>query len=135
MRKSLRVSKSSLETNIYFSQEIIKFRHNLYFVKKSQCSIWMPHDIGTFVCSVLGHYQALSLSALAAFFAFCSAFLAVADFPAFSCCLVNFGALPAAAASAFFWLLDLGMMICERIFQRPSSREMDAQLSLNALEM
>merc|ERR1719398_637663 len=37
-----------------------------------------------------------------------SAFFWEADLPAFSCCLVFLGALPAASASFFFWLLDLG---------------------------
>ena len=31
--------------------------------------------------------------------------------PAFSCCLVFLGALPAASASFFFWLFDFGGMI------------------------
>ena len=39
-----------------------------------------------------------------------SAFFWEADLPAFSCCLVFLGGLPAASASFFFWLLDLGGM-------------------------
>merc|ERR1719154_871066 len=80
--------------------------------------------------SILGtksyHPDFFSLSA--ALLAWVSAFFCLADLPAFSCCLVSFGGLPAAAASAFFWLLDLGgifswlaSVVCQRRQPRPSS--------------
>ena len=43
----------------------------------------------------------------AALLAWVSSYFCLANLPAFSCCLVFFGALPAASASFFFWLLDL----------------------------
>ena len=51
------------------------------------------------------HFQELILNIS---FTCISAFFWEADLPAFSCCLVFLGALPAASASFFFWLFDLG---------------------------
>merc|ERR1719418_402123 len=68
-------------------------------------------------------YQPDFFSLSATFFACISCFFCLALLPAFSCCLVFLGALPAASASFFFWLLDLGGIVGFPWFCRRGKRK------------